>query len=62
MKDGTKNEAKGALHEAKGAVKEAAGKLTNDHKLEAEGTVEKYAGKAQKEVGHIENKVEKHLK
>ena len=32
MKEGTKNEATGALHEAKGAVKEAAGKLTNNNR------------------------------
>ena len=62
MKEGMKDEVKGALHQAKGTVKEAAGKLTNDPNLEAEGTVEKYAGKAQKEVGHIEKKIEKHIR
>jgi uncharacterized protein YjbJ (UPF0337 family) len=40
--------AAGKIHEVKGAVKEKVGKLTNTPHLEAEGTVEKVAGKVQK--------------
>lgn len=32
--------------ELKGAIKESVGKLTDNHSLEAEGTLEKLAGKA----------------
>ena len=32
--------------ELKGAIKEGVGKLTDNHSLEAEGTLEKMAGKA----------------
>ena len=34
------------LEQAKGTVKEAFGKLTDDKKIEAEGVVDKVAGKA----------------
>jgi uncharacterized protein YjbJ (UPF0337 family) len=43
----------GKLHEVKGAVKETAGKITDNPKLEAEGQVEKMAGKAQGKIGEI---------
>jgi uncharacterized protein YjbJ (UPF0337 family) len=45
------NRVEGVGHQIKGAVKEAAGKVTGDAKLEAEGTAEKVAGKAQNAVG-----------
>jgi uncharacterized protein YjbJ (UPF0337 family) len=35
----------------KGKLKETAGKLSNNEKLKAEGTIEKVAGKAQKKIG-----------
>jgi uncharacterized protein YjbJ (UPF0337 family) len=44
MKSSTNDLAKGKLHEVKGKVKEAAGKLTDNPKLQVEGTVEKIAG------------------
>ena len=53
MKSSTKDRAKGAFHEAKGSVKEIAGKLSDNPKLQAEGVVEKVAGKAQSKVGHL---------
>ena len=53
MKSSTKDRAKGAFHEAKGSVKEIAGKLSDNPKLQAEGVVEKIAGKTQSKVGDI---------
>lgn len=53
MKSSIRDKAEGALHEVKGAAKEIAGKLSNNRKLEAEGTVEKFAGKAQGKVGQV---------
>jgi len=56
MKSSTKDQVEGKFHEAKGAVKEAAGKITDNPKLQGEGTGEKIAGKVQSKVGQI-NKV-----
>lgn len=56
MKSSTKDQAEGKFHEIKGAIKEAAGKLTDNPKLEGEGTGEKIAGKIQGKIGQI-NKV-----
>ena len=53
MKSSIRDKAEGAMHQVKGTVKEAAGKISNNRKLEAEGTVEKVAGKAQSKVGEI---------
>jgi uncharacterized protein YjbJ (UPF0337 family) len=38
----------------KGTVKETVGKLTNDPDLEADGKVEKVAGRVQKKIGQVE--------
>lgn len=53
-KDSTTDRAHGALHELKGKVKQETGKLINDEDLEAEGLVEKHAGKAQQVIGKVE--------
>jgi uncharacterized protein YjbJ (UPF0337 family) len=53
MKSSTKDKAEGTFHEAKGKVKEVAGKLTDNPKLEGEGTGEKIAGKVQQKVGQV---------
>lgn len=53
MKSSTKDRAEGKLHEVKGSLKETAGKLIDNPKLEAEGTIEKTAGKFQGKVGQI---------
>jgi uncharacterized protein YjbJ (UPF0337 family) len=45
--------------EAKGSLKEKAGQVTNRPNLTAEGKTEKIAGKVQKEVGQIEEVLEK---
>ena len=51
MKPSTIDNAEGKFHEMKGKVKEKAGQLTNNRDLEAEGNVEKAAGKVQGIIG-----------
>jgi uncharacterized protein YjbJ (UPF0337 family) len=41
----------GTAKEIKGSIKDAAGKVTGDHKLQAEGKIDKAAGKAEKAYG-----------
>ena len=48
-----KDRIKGAAMQATGAVKEMAGKMTGDVRLEAEGKVDKVAGKAQNAAGQL---------
>lgn len=50
MKSNIRNKLEGALHEVKGRAKEIVGTLCNDRQLEAEGMVERVAGKAQGEI------------
>jgi len=57
-----KDRIEGLGHQAKGAVKEAAGKLGGDKKLQAEGFIEKNAGKAQKAIGGAKDAVKKAAK
>jgi uncharacterized protein YjbJ (UPF0337 family) len=59
MKDSTKDKVQGAVHEAKGKVKEKVGQLTNNPRVEDEGTDEKVGGKIQKKVGDVEKVFEK---
>jgi uncharacterized protein YjbJ (UPF0337 family) len=54
MKPSTKDQLKGKAQEIKGAIKEQVGKLSKDADLEAEGTIEKFSGKAQQVIGKIE--------
>lgn len=51
MKSSTRDKTEGMFHQVKGKSKEVAGKLTDNPKLEAEGIIEKSAGKVQKKVG-----------
>lgn len=53
MKSGNRDKAEGTFHEVKGKVKETAGKLSDNPKLEGEGTGEKLAGKVQKKLGQV---------
>ena len=53
MKSSTKDKVEGKYHEVKGKIKEMAGELTDDPKLEAEGTSEKVATKLQKKIGDV---------
>ncbi|MFI4994781.1 MAG: CsbD family protein [Hyphomicrobiales bacterium] len=47
----------GAAKEAKGAMKDAAGKVIGSDKLQAEGKMEKAAGKAQNTFGQAKDAV-----
>jgi uncharacterized protein YjbJ (UPF0337 family) len=53
MKSSIKDKVEGTFHEAKGKVKEVAGKITDNPKLEAEGTSEKLTGKVQEKIGQV---------
>jgi uncharacterized protein YjbJ (UPF0337 family) len=57
MSSSLKNKVKGTLREAQGKLKEVAGKLTDNPKLEAKGTVQKLAGKAERKLGEIKKVV-----
>lgn len=54
MKKSTQDQVEGTLHEVKGTIKEIAGKLSDNPKLEGEGTGEKIAGKIQGKIGQVE--------
>jgi uncharacterized protein YjbJ (UPF0337 family) len=53
MKSSTKDQVEGTLHQVKGTAKEVAGKLTDNPKLEGEGTGEKIAGQVQEKIGQV---------
>ncbi|HAM32864.1 MAG TPA: CsbD family protein [Deltaproteobacteria bacterium] len=53
MKSSTRDRAEGTFHELKGKAKEIAGKLSDNPKLQAEGTGEKIAGKVQEKLGQV---------
>ena len=53
MKPSMKDKVNGVFHETKGTVKEMAGEITDNPKLEAEGKVEKIAGKVQEKIGQV---------
>jgi uncharacterized protein YjbJ (UPF0337 family) len=59
MKSGTENRVEGVFHEVKGKIKEETGKLADKPELEAEGTVEKIAGKMQNKFGHVQKAMTK---
>ena len=59
MKPSTIDNAEGKFHQMKGKVKEKAGQLTNNRDMEAEGTLEKVAGKVQGIIGRVEKALEK---
>lgn len=52
-----KDQVKGRAEQAKGAVKETTGKVVGNKDLQAEGTVDKAAGKAQATYGDTKEKV-----
>lgn len=59
MKTSTKDRVEGKFHELKGKAKEVAGKISDNPKLQAEGTGEKIAGKIQDKIGQLNNKIGK---
>jgi len=54
MKSSTKDQAEGKFHKVKGNFKEISGKLSDNPKLEAEGSGEKIAGLVQEKIGQVE--------
>lgn len=55
MRNSSKDQAEGLFHQMKGSAKEVAGKMSGNSQLEAEGAVEKVAGKVQKKIGQVKN-------
>lgn len=53
MESSTKDRVEGTLHQLKGKVKEVAGVVSDNPKLEAEGTGEKMAGTVQVKIGQF---------
>lgn len=53
MKSGMQDQVEGRFHKAKGKFKEMAGKITGNHKLEAEGIIENITGKVQEQIGQF---------
>jgi uncharacterized protein YjbJ (UPF0337 family) len=53
MKSSTQDQTEGMFHKVKGKVKEVAGELSDNPKLEAEGTAEKMAGTVQEKIGQV---------
>jgi uncharacterized protein YjbJ (UPF0337 family) len=53
MKSGIRDKAEGTFHEVKGKIMEVAGKLSDNPKLRAEGTVEKLGGRLQEKIGQV---------
>ncbi|HEY8708257.1 MAG TPA: CsbD family protein [Burkholderiaceae bacterium] len=52
-----KDQVKGRVEQAKGAVKEATGKVVGNKNLEAQGKVDKAAGKGQATYGDVKKDV-----
>ncbi|MFP9137884.1 CsbD family protein [Devosia sp. XGJD_8] len=57
-----KDEIEGAGKQAKGAVKDAVGGLTGNEKLQAQGKLDKAAGKVQQKVGEAKDATRDALK
>ena len=53
------DQVKGRAEEAKGKIKEVAGKVVGNERLQAEGEVDKTAGKVQAGLGDAKEKVKK---
>ena len=53
MKSSTQDQAEGKFLKIKGKLKEIAGELSDNPKLEAEGTDEKITGKVQEKIGQV---------
>lgn len=56
-----KDQVEGLAKQAKGSVKQAAGKAMGNRQMQAEGAVDKVAGKVQKGVGDAREKVKKSI-
>ena len=54
-----KDQVKGRVEEAKGSIKQSTGKVVGNADLEAEGAIDKAAGKAQAGYGDAKEKIKK---
>jgi len=54
VESSTKDQAEGKFLKIRGRIKEIAGELSDNPKLEAEGTGEKVAGTVQETIGQVE--------
>ena len=61
MKKSVEDRVQGSARQAKGAVKQEVGRVTRNRSMQAEGFVEKQAGKAQRAVGRSKAKRERDL-
>ena len=59
MKSSTKDQAEGKFHQMKGKLKQAAGKISDNPKLESEGTGERITGIVQETVGQVKKVLER---
>jgi uncharacterized protein YjbJ (UPF0337 family) len=57
-----KDQVKGRVEQAKGSVKEATGKVVGNDNLQAEGQIDKAAGKAQATYGDVKENVKDAVK
>ena len=55
MKASRKNRTRGSATELKGHIKQKAGRLIGNRRMEAEGMVERGAGKVRRKVGEAEH-------
>ncbi|NPU83824.1 MAG: CsbD family protein [Syntrophaceae bacterium] len=55
MKSSIRDKAEGTFHQVKGKIKEVTGELTDNQKLETEGTGEKIAGQVQEKIGQVKS-------
>ena len=59
MKSSIRDKMEGTGHEVKGTAKEAVGRLSNNPRLEVEGTIEKIVGKVQRKNGQVKKVFER---
>lgn len=58
MRQSTEDRMQGAARQASGKIKQETGRVTRHRRMQAEGFVEKNAGKAQRSLGRVEKRQE----
>jgi uncharacterized protein YjbJ (UPF0337 family) len=53
MNSSNRDKAEGKFHKVNGTLKEVVGSLSDNPKLQVEGTAEKIAGKVQEKIGQV---------
>ena len=53
MKSSMRDKTEGKFHQMKGTIKQTTGKISDNPKLETEGTVEKITGQVQEKIGQV---------